>query len=103
MYVHETIPIDADYETTKQERLTERWKNLRPDESLPPSPLETRQWDFKMGIKNPFFKALPEKQRRQVILELPPEKNKDRQCNAITKGRQGQAFQWNRITLYKIQ
>eukprot|EP00977_Amphora_coffeiformis_P017549 scaffold5783_cov129-Amphora_coffeaeformis.AAC.15 len=66
------MPIDV-YEDAKQERLQVRFRTLKtmaPDEPLPPLPLETRQWDFKFGTKNPLFRALSEKTRMQLILGL---------------------------------
>ena len=65
-----------DYEAAKQERLQRRWEIVRPGEPLLPtttSPLETRQWDFKFGIKNPLFRALSEKRRMQLIMGIEEE------------------------------
>jgi len=62
-----------DYETAKQERLKERWNDIRdpssPDEATPPESLETRQWDYLRGSKNPLFGLLSEKERMTVLLE----------------------------------
>ena len=85
-----TLSID-EYETAKHERLAQRWKKwhgqvMQPavikdqddadkkepsqqdqDESVP-SVLETRQWDYKQGVKNPLFSLLIEKQRMALLL-----------------------------------
>lgn len=62
-----------DYEAAKQERLKERWNDMRdpssPDETTPPETLETRQWDYLRGSKNPLFGLLSEKERMTVLLE----------------------------------
>ena len=71
-----------EYQNQKQEDLKERWENLaqnitdekilenmkkRPDDGTPLL-LETRQWDYRTGIKNPLFGALSEEQRQNLFV-----------------------------------
>ena len=63
----ETIPIE-DYETAKQERLSERWRQKQQTE--PPALLETRQIDYR-GDKNPLFRSLDEHERQSLLTGMP--------------------------------
>jgi hypothetical protein len=71
-----------DYQNKKQEELRQRWERVlqkncdatiienmtkRPDGS--PLLLETRLWDYKIGIKNPLFGALSEEQRQLMFVD----------------------------------
>jgi hypothetical protein len=69
----ETLPLES-FETHRQVRLEERLKELEGEQGcvagLPAATsLETRQWDFKKGVKNPLFSALPEGNRMKLLLE----------------------------------
>lgn len=83
-----------DYEIDKQARLEERWYRICPDgEEIPQEPLETRQWDYKFGKKNPLFRALPEKARMHRIMgteEAPPSPPK-KAATSPTVGRRTRA------------
>jgi hypothetical protein len=62
-----------DYEIDKQARLEERWYQVVDTdggETAPPQELETRQWDYKFGTKNPLFRALSEKARMHTIMGI---------------------------------
>jgi hypothetical protein len=65
----EPISVE-DYEIDKHARLEARWCAIAGDEALPAEPLETRQWDYKFGTKNPLFRALSEKARMHVIMGI---------------------------------
>eukprot|EP00536_Pseudo-nitzschia_multiseries_P001575 jgi/Psemu1/234757/estExt_Genewise1.C_190230 len=68
------IEVD-EYETTKQERLHERWMDILSardkSDSTPPENIiyESRQWDYKSRIKNPLFGAVSEDERHAMLLE----------------------------------
>ena len=78
------ISID-EYERIKQERLKARWELVKdkckeevvanmtqkPDCESGPLVFETRQWDYKSGVKNPLFKILHEEERRALFLARP--------------------------------
>ena len=83
--VIEIAAID-DYEAAKYDRLLHRWKKLHGQSEEhtsdivitnnegnkpllePPKVLETRQWDYKQGSRNPLFSLLIEKQRMALLL-----------------------------------
>jgi hypothetical protein len=57
-----------DFEVFKQKRLRERWNNLDEKPILRAGDLETRQWDYKRGPKNPLFTMFLEKERMYMLL-----------------------------------
>ena len=80
----EELQLD-EYEAQKQERLIERWERVqeencdekvkekltkRPDGT--PLVLETRQWDYSSGLKNPLFKISHEQDRQAIFLDVDP-------------------------------
>lgn len=74
-----------DYENEKQQKLKERWESvmhkcdssvIETMKSRPPNCpflFETRQWDYKSGVKNPLFSVCSEQQRQALFLGTPPE------------------------------
>ena len=81
---HDEISLE-DFESHKQETLQDRWEVLktagkvddeiaqrltkRPSGSADDFVLETRQWDYLSGRKNPLFRPLAEEERQQIFLQ----------------------------------
>jgi len=66
---HESADSVDSFESDKQEKLKARWKEIHPDSLEPPTPLETRQWDYKPDEeRNPLFWKLSEQERMQILI-----------------------------------
>ena len=76
---HSAMPLE-EFEQRRQQRLLERWERLRHKVDVAvvetmlqrppdmPKDLETRQWDYKSGVKNPLFRNLIEEERQALLL-----------------------------------
>lgn len=94
-----------DYEQQKQQVLKERWEailekncdsavveNMTKRPQGIPFSFETRQWDYRGGVKNPLFRLLLEQERQAVFLDVdvdsldnkPPSPKRRTRSNSVT-------------------
>jgi hypothetical protein len=94
-----------DYEQAKQESLKQRWERAQEksiDQAVienmtkrppgTPFTFETRQWDYKISLKNPLFRLLHEEQRQALFLgvdyetleQKPPSPKRRTRSNSVT-------------------
>jgi hypothetical protein len=87
-----------DFETLRQETLRDRWEHVKEngkkiDENVSkkmterpssgePVVLETRQWDYLIGTKNPLFRPLGEEERQELFLQYSSELQSEAQENS---------------------
>ena len=79
----EAIPEESfslsieEHQSERQQILKDRWESLSPSctdaqraSMLEHGPvLESRQWDYKRGVKNPLFRSLVEEERQALLLQ----------------------------------
>jgi hypothetical protein len=108
-----------EYERQKQENLKERWERVleKPCDAgvvenmtkRPPGipfAFETRLWDYRSSIKNPFFRILHEQERQALFLDVdveslehnsPPQKRRTR-SNSVTSDHSSRRSRSNSVS-----